>query len=260
MRSRHTTGTVKRRARRKAGAGAAQRSTFRERLQRLTGMLILVIAVGAVIFALTQQAPATLSRLSWSEGTAQDSADANINFARHIGIISGHKGNDSGAVCRDGLTEAQVNLKHALRVADLLRAQGYTVDVLDEFDSRLEGYRAAALVSIHADSCEYINDQASGFKLSAGRAPASQRLAACLTDAYRQHTNLRFHAGSITRDMLNYHAFRKINSQTPAVIIETGFLYLDRALLTQHAERVAQGITSGILCFTQSPEAPTQGD
>jgi len=28
---------------------------------------------------------------------------------RHIGIVAGHDGNDSGAVCPDGLTEAEVN-------------------------------------------------------------------------------------------------------------------------------------------------------
>ena len=30
-------------------------------------------------------------------------------------------------------------------------------DLLNEFDTRLNGYRAVALVSIHNDSCEYVN-------------------------------------------------------------------------------------------------------
>jgi len=37
-------------------------------------------------------------------------------------------------VCRDGLTEAQVNYDIASRVATEMRQRGYTVDVLDEFD------------------------------------------------------------------------------------------------------------------------------
>jgi N-acetylmuramoyl-L-alanine amidase len=69
-----------------------------------------------------------------------------------LGIVSGHHGNDSGAVCRDGLTEAQVNYDIASRVATEMRQRGYTVDVLDEFDPRLNGYRALLLLSIHADS------------------------------------------------------------------------------------------------------------
>ena len=46
-------------------------------------------------------------------------------------------------------------------------ASGATrVDVLDEFDPRLNGYRALLLLSIHADSCDYINDEATGFKVA----------------------------------------------------------------------------------------------
>ncbi|HQV64291.1 MAG TPA: N-acetylmuramoyl-L-alanine amidase, partial [Anaerolineales bacterium] len=88
-----------------------------------------------------------------------------------IGIVAGHNGNDSGAVCTDengqvDLTEAAVNLEIANLVKESLVAQGFQVDLLNEFDTRLNGYRAVALVSIHNDSCEYINDQATGFKVA----------------------------------------------------------------------------------------------
>ncbi|NJN54035.1 MAG: N-acetylmuramoyl-L-alanine amidase [Anaerolineae bacterium] len=46
-----------------------------------------------------------------------------------IGLISGHKGNDSGAVCPDGLTEAQVVENIANQVAAQLQAQGIPVDI-----------------------------------------------------------------------------------------------------------------------------------
>lgn len=172
-----------------------------------------------------------------------------------VGIVAGHLGNDSGAVCADGLTEVEVNTAVAREVARRLEALGYRVDVLEEFDPRLRGYRAAALLSIHADSCEYINEQATGFKVARAQADQvpeqSDRLVACLVSAYGRRTGLRFHADSITYDMTDYHAFREIDPQTPAAIIETGFLYLDRELLTRGRERVVEGIVEGLRCFLE---------
>lgn len=175
-----------------------------------------------------------------------------------IGIVAGHNGNDSGAVCTDQngnvtLTEADVNYAIATRVRDSLTAKGFQVDLLNEFDTRLTGYRAVALVSIHNDSCEYINDAATGFKVAASLdtrdVNRAQRLTACLTDRYQKATGLTFHASSITADMREYHAFSEIDPNTITAIIETGFLNLDRQLLTTRTDLVAQGVTDGILCF-----------
>ncbi len=180
--------------------------------------------------------------------------------ALRVGLVAGHLGHDSGTVCADGLTEVEVNATIAQEVARRLEAMGYIVDVLEEFDERLHGYRAAALLSIHADSCEYINEQATGFKVARAQADAvpeqSDRLVACLVAAYGRRTGLRFHADSITYDMTDYHAFREIAPETPAAIIETGFLYLDRDLLTRGRERVVEGIVEGLRCFLkgESPE------
>ena len=38
-----------------------------------------------------------------------------------VGIVSGHMGHDSGAVCPDGLTEAEVNYKIAAMLQTMLR-------------------------------------------------------------------------------------------------------------------------------------------
>jgi N-acetylmuramoyl-L-alanine amidase len=137
-----------------------------------------------------------------------------------------------------------------------LTQAGYEVDLLREFDSRLNGYRALAIVSIHNDSCEYINDQATGFKVAAALnthdVNRANRLTACLVDRYERTTGMTFHAGSITGDMREYHAFREIDSNTVAAIIETGFLNLDREMLTQHTETVAEGVAQGILCFAKN--------
>ena len=116
--------------------------------------------------------------------------------------------------------------------------------------------RALAIVSIHNDSCEYINDEATGFKVAAALNTndlnRANRLTACLVDRYERDTNLTFHAGSITSDMREYHAFREIDPSTVAAIIETGFLNLDREILTKHTDRIAEGVMDGILCFANN--------
>lgn len=184
--------------------------------------------------------------------TAQPSSPSR---SPRVGLVAGHLGHDSGTVCADGLTEVEVNTAIAREVARRLEALGYTVDILEEFDTRLHGYRAAALLSIHADSCEYINELATGFKVARAQADMvpeqSDRLVACLVSAYGRSTGLRFHADSITYDMTGYHAFREIAPETPAAIMETGFLYLDRELLTRGRERVVEGIVEGLRCFLE---------
>ena len=175
-----------------------------------------------------------------------------------IGIVAGHSGNDSGAVCLDGngnvtLTEVDVNLEIAAMVQEQLTQKGYQVDLLREYDTRLNGYRALAIVSIHNDSCEYVNDQATGFKVAAALNTndlnRANRLTACLVDRYQRLTQMNFHAGSITPDMREYHSFREIDPSTVAAIIETGFLNLDREILTKRTDLIAQGIVEGVLCF-----------
>jgi N-acetylmuramoyl-L-alanine amidase len=179
-----------------------------------------------------------------------------------IGIVAGHTGNDSGAVCYDSngepdLTEADVNLKIATIVKERLSEEArFQVDLLNEFDTRLNGYRAVALVSIHNDSCKYVNDDATGFKVAASLDThdinRAQRLTACLVDRYQRATGLEFHAGSITGDMREYHAFSEIDPNTITAIIETGFLNLDRKILTEQPELVAEGVVQGILCFVDN--------
>jgi N-acetylmuramoyl-L-alanine amidase len=169
-----------------------------------------------------------------------------------IGIVAGHWGNDSGAVCENGTTEADVNFKIATLVQQKLAALGFEADLLQEFDPRLAGYGAAVLVSIHNDSCDYINDQATGFKVAAAMSSRdlnlANRLAGCLRERYQRTTGLPLH-NSVTNDMTLYHAFSEIDSHTTAGIIETGFLRLDYDLLTGKTDLVATGVANGILCF-----------
>jgi N-acetylmuramoyl-L-alanine amidase len=180
-----------------------------------------------------------------------------------IGIVVGHWGNndDPGAVCPDGLTELSVNQAVASRVQQRLVDAGFDVDLLKEFDPLLNGYRALALVSIHADSCQYVNDEATGYKVAPSmdnrRPERTARLTACLKWRYEEATGLEPH-NSITYDMSSYHAFDEIDIDTPAAIIETGFLNLDRQILTQEPDRIADGISKGILCYIYNESIPEE--
>lgn len=169
-----------------------------------------------------------------------------------IGIISGHRGNDPGAVCEDGLTEAEVNLNISQRVAANLQARGFRAELLDEFDERLYGYAGTALVSIHADSCDYFNEEATGYKVAGSYITDSTLLVDCMEQAYGTGTQLPYHANTITPHMTDYHAFREISVGTPAIILETGFMNLDRELLTTRADVPADAILQGILCYIEA--------
>ena len=235
--------------------------------------LQLVIVVAFVVATLfTAWTPASLlpgdlsSRIASAIGPAgqtpiPDYPTATPRPRPVIGLVVGHWGddNDPGAVCGpdfNNLTEFQVNQGVATKVMENLIDEGFDVELLKEFDPRLVGFRALALVSIHADSCNYINDLATGYKIAASvnnpRPEKTARLLACLRDRYAESTNMEFHANSITADMSSYHAFDEIHSETPAVIIEVGFLNLDNPILTQGQDKIAGGITNGILCYVHN--------
>lgn len=176
-------------------------------------------------------------------------------FNRQIALISGHAGNDSGAVCTDGagqpiVTEATLIAAIANRVATQLRRSGAQVVILDEFDSRLSGYHADLLLSLHADSCI----EASGYKFAVTSKSVltptmATDLGACFDQSYAEATGLKSHPNTITHNMTDYHAFRRIDPQTPALILEVGFIGGDQELLVQRPDLVARGITASIRCF-----------
>lgn len=196
-------------------------------------------SVGALSAPFSKPVPAKpiMQRLTQSPGPIR------------IGIISGHKGNDSGAVCADGLTEAVVNENIAVRVVSALQTRGIAADLLTEFDPRLEGYIATGLVSIHADSCDYFNEFATGFKMAGSSYTDSSQLSICVEDAYRRATQMNYHANTITPHMTDYHAFRQLAAGVPGIILEVGFMNLDRPVLEGRPELLAEAITDGIWCY-----------
>ncbi|MBX3003065.1 MAG: N-acetylmuramoyl-L-alanine amidase [Anaerolineales bacterium] len=233
------------------------------------GQLSSILAVSAILATLFTAftplglLPAGLSewfsaQLSGNSGAASNFPTPTPRPRPVVGIVAGHWGSDSGAVCSDGLTEVEVNLDIATRAAQKLTDAGFDVDLLQEFDDKLEGYQALVLVSLHADTCEYIDDNATGFKVAASLTSdqaKTQRLVACLSNRYQQATGLRYHLGSVTAHMSNYHTFNEIHHETTAAIIETGFLNLDRQVLTQNSDVVAEGVAQGVLCYIYNESA-----
>lgn len=173
-----------------------------------------------------------------------------------VGLIAGHWQNDSGAVCPDGLQEVEINLAITRQVADLLRKQGYRVEVLPEYSPKLNGYRAAALLSIHSDSCI---EELSGFKVArmthSSKPELEDQLVNDLYASYAEATGLKPHLNTITDAMREYHALRRIAPETPGAIIECGFMGGDRHLLTEEQDQVAVGIANGLLAFLRQ-QAP----
>lgn len=188
-----------------------------------------------------------------TEAPAPDKPTQDVS--NRIGILAGHWGYDTGAVCADGLREVDITVDIAQRVAAKLRSLGYDVDILQEEDPDkpeppLQDYLASAFVSLHVDSCL---PGASGFKVSRWRfsqmPETEDRLVRCLYKEYRAATGLHHHDSSITIDMWNYYAFREIGEPTPGAIIEMGFMTGDRWLLVQQPDVAAQGVVNGLLCF-----------
>jgi N-acetylmuramoyl-L-alanine amidase len=187
-----------------------------------------------------------------------------------IGIVAGHSGKpqdpqfelDPGAVCADGLTELEINMAVAQRVVASLRRDGYTVDdPLTEFDSKLENYQADVLVSIHTNDCGDYGPAGTGYNAASALSRRSTRgadeaLLECLIQEYGATTNLPRHDG-ITVDMTEYHTFAEVSPDTPTAIIELGFMRLDRAILTQNPDLLAEGIANGIRCFLRPKIGPT---
>lgn len=173
-----------------------------------------------------------------------------------VGILAGHWGYDTGAVCADGLREVDVTTDVAARIKAILNTRGLTVDILREHDPDvpappLQGYRAAALVSVHVDSCSIPG--LSGYKVARWRyslmPETDDRLVACLNRRYGAATGLGRHDNSININMWNYYAFREIGADTPGAIIELGFLLGDRQAIDGKRFEMALGVADGITCF-----------
>lgn len=172
-----------------------------------------------------------------------------------IALVAGHSGGiDPGAFCPDGLREVDITTDVARRSKTILESRGYRVDILEEFDVRLNAtkrdYAPRVLLAIHADSCVYY---ATGYKVARAENSAipqeDDRLVRCVSTAYAAATLLAFHEGSITRDMTHYHALDQVNALSPGAIIELGFLGSDHDILKNRHDLLAQALSDGIDSF-----------
>lgn len=185
-------------------------------------------------------------------------------WLQRIGIISGHRGKDSGAVCEDEygnpeLLEVDINFAVSQRIIARLRAANYSIDMLDENDPRLENYRAAAMVSIHANTCADFGEIVSGYIVHKSDARPDNGIDSFL----RECIAINFGAAvplqrsyTETDDLINYHAFQRIHPLTPAVILEMGYMLADRDVLTEDPELLSNAIMAGILCFIDNAALP----
>jgi N-acetylmuramoyl-L-alanine amidase len=207
--------------------------------------IALALVVGIILLLGLSETPLVANRL------------AGLGPSRpKVGLVAGHWQSDSGAVCPDGLQEVEINLAVARKVAALVRAAGYQVEVLPEYSPKLNGYRADVFLSIHSDSCV---GHVSGFKVARMTHSAvpelEDRLVQSIETSYHEATGLAPHPDTITRDMLEYHALRRIAPETPGAILECGFMGGDRYLLTEEQDRVAAGIANGLSAFLRAIEA-----
>ena len=191
---------------------------------------------------------------------------APLQGPRRVGIQVGHWKTDeappelSRLIPQTGtiwgaVTEVDVNLDVAQRVAALLTRQGIVVDLLPS--TVPVGYVADAFLALHADSDGI--GELSGFKLAHGplRGPFEDRLVTDIKDAYGSGTGMAYDAEHIGLNMLYYYPFNWSRFQhaaaahTPAAILEMGYLSSDddRPLLIDHPDRIAGAIANGLLRF-----------
>ena len=162
-----------------------------------------------------------------------------------------------------GVNEVDVNLDVAQRLAKLLEAKGYAVDILPA--TIPPGYVADAFVALHADDDGV--GASSGFKMAIGRRRGNydQALLDALRAPYASATGLEWDAEGVSRNMTGYYVWNWSRYQhvaspfTPAVIVEMGFLSsdADRALMTDHADLIASALAEGIVAFVSAHDRAT---
>ncbi|MCL5962499.1 MAG: N-acetylmuramoyl-L-alanine amidase [Chloroflexi bacterium] len=181
-------------------------------------------------------------------------------YAHKVGLQVGHwrreeasyPFNASPGSSGGGLGEAEMNLITAKSVARHLSVRGVRVDLLPTVIPK--GYKADAVVAIHADGGP---SSRRGFFVDR---PAQSRVAgleAQLSNAivkeYRSASDIPYvYRG--TPNSQYYYGYYDVESSTPMVLIETGFLSndADRRILIDRTEDTGAAITNGIMEFLNS--------
>ena len=241
--------------------------SVRRILLGLGGVLVSAAAAGAVVFLRQEPTrPGMLAAAQRSLAAMPLVRERGALAPWRVGIQAGHwkieelpdelrrlRG-DTGAQW-GRLTEAQVNLAIAERVAGQLREAGVSVDLLPA--TIPVSYDADALVAIHADDGGGSNER--GWKIAAPwrSSAASRSLRDFLARAYGGVIDIPEDRYGVSFNMRGYYAFswtrfeHAVAPSTPAAIIETGFLTsaADRQIIVDDPERVARAISLGVLAY-----------
>ncbi len=177
---------------------------------------------------------------------------------RQVAIDPGHGGSEPGAVGPTGTTEKAVNLAIALKLRDLLTAQGATVIMTRDQDvsvslleraKRANQANADIFISIHANG--FYQESANGTETyyNPDNHPRSGLLG--------QHVHREMLAKVALRDRGlktgNYTVLKE--TMMPSILVEVAFLTnpAEELLLKDSAfqQKAAQGITQGVLAYFQ---------
>lgn len=168
--------------------------------------------------------------------------------------------NNGGGTSATGVTEWEVNLAVAEKIAEILRKDGIKVDILPA--TVPPDYWADAFVSLHADG--NVSTAVSGYKVAAARRDITgkaEELSRLIEEEYGVVTKLPLDA-NVTRTMRGYYAFNwlryehAIHPMTPGVIVEMGFLSnpRDARLLINTPDLPAQAIATALNRFLSKEE------
>jgi len=206
----------------------------------------------------------------------------------HVVLDPGHGGEEPGAVGPSGLREADLNLDIALRVRDLLQAEGATVALTRERDIRMtlatrtaiaRSLDPVAFVSIHHNAAPIGTSPTPGSELYHQLdAPGSRRLAGLLWEELQAHfapfgtdwavgdqPGARARRSARTGD--DYYGILRGAGETTAVLTEAGFLTHPpeeaRYLTEEFRQAEARAITTAILRYVRTDDpgsgfAPTK--
>jgi N-acetylmuramoyl-L-alanine amidase len=199
------------------------------------------------------------------------------NGPRRVAIQAGHWKTDEApdelrrlipqtGAAWEGVTEIEINLDIAQRVAVILNSQGIAVDVLPT--TIPVGYVADAFVALHADSDGTGENR--GFKMAHGarRGPYEDALLNDIKAAFGAATGLDYDATHISNQMRGYYPFswsrfqHALAAHTPAVILEMGYVSNDddRALMLDKPDVLATAIADGVMKFlSETPRSKIFG-
>ena len=200
---------------------------------------------------------------------------------RAITVDMGHGGNDPGAIGAIS-KEKMITLKVGRKVAEILRAYGFTVHCTRNSDVQIplnsvaqlqKKHKSDLFVSIHVNSAK--NKTISGLetfcltpagaassnggKVSWTAHPGNRQDAANMLLAWNIHRQLLSRTGAVDRGVKRARFAVLKDITVPGVLVEIGFISNraeERKLNDpKYIEKIARGIAEGIAAFTRSTKA-----